>query len=50
MVNKAIDLAMEMQWPENFNARSTLKYINPENIKVGKAHHIWSVVSAQQSA
>ena len=44
MVNKAINLATETEWREDISSSSTLKYINPESVKVGKAHHIWSSV------
>ena len=44
MVNKAINLAVETQWREDISSRSSLKYINPESVKVGKAHHVWSSV------
>ena len=41
MVNKAINLAVETPWREDISSRSSLKYINPESVKVGKAHHVW---------
>ena len=44
MVNKAINLTVETKWREDISSRSSLKYINPESVKVGKAHHIWSSV------
>ena len=44
MVNKAINLAVETPWREDISSRSSLKYINPESVKVGKAHHVWSSV------
>ena len=44
MVNKAINLAEETQWRQDISSRSSLKYINPESVKVEKAHHIWSSV------
>ena len=44
MVNKAINLAVETQWREDISYRSSLKYINPESVNVGKVHHVWSSV------
>ena len=44
MVTIAINLAAETQWREDISSSSTLKYINPESVKAGKAHHIWSSV------
>ena len=44
MVNKATNLAEETQWREDISSRSSLKYINPVSVKVGKAHHIWPSV------
>ena len=41
MVNKAKNLAVETQWREDISSRSSLKYINPESVIVGKAHHIY---------
>ena len=44
MVNKAINSVVELQWQEDISISSTLKYINPESLKVGRAHHVWSSV------
>ena len=44
MVNKAINSVVELQWQEDISSSSTLKYINPESRKVGRAHHVWSSV------
>ena len=44
MVNKAINSVVELQWQEDISSSSTLKYINPESLKVGRAHHVWSSV------
>ena len=44
MVNKAIFSAVEEQWRKEIQSSTTLKYINPDSIKVGRAHHVWSSV------
>ena len=44
MVNKANNSVVELQWQEDISSSSTLKYINPESLKVGRAHHVWSSV------
>ena len=44
MVNIAINSVVEAQWREDISSKPSLKYINPESVKVGKAHHIWSSV------
>ena len=44
MVNKAIFSAVEEQWRKEIRSSTTLKYINPDSIKVGRAHHVWSSV------
>ena len=36
MFNKAINLAVETQWREDISSRSSLKYINSENVKSWK--------------
>ena len=44
MVNTAINSVVEAQWREDISSKPSLKYINPESVTVGKAHHIWSSV------
>ena len=44
MVNTAINSVVEAQWREDISSKPSLEYINPESVKVGKAHHIWSSV------
>ena len=42
---KMVDqLCVETQRREDISSKPSLKYINPERVKVGKAHHIWSSV------
>ena len=31
-------------WRADVTEMSSLKYVNPNSIKVGKAHHVWSTV------
>ena len=44
MVNTANNSVVEAQWREDISSKPSLRYINPESVKVGKAHHIWSSV------
>ena len=44
MVNKVINSVVEVQWQEEISSRSTLNYMNPESLRVGRAHHVWSSV------
>ena len=44
MVNNAINTVVEEQWREAIKSSPSLKYLNPESVKVGSAHHLWSSV------
>ena len=44
MVSGAINSNVEAQWREDIRSNSSLKYINPESVKVWVSHHIWSWV------
>ena len=36
--------SLEEQWRKEIKSSTTLKYINPDSIKVGRARHVWSSV------
>ena len=44
MANMAIFSAVEEQWRKEIQSSTTLKYINPDSTKVGRAHHVRSSV------
>ena len=44
IINKAVNSLVETQWQEDIKSRSSLKYLNPDSVKVGESHHIWSSV------
>ena len=44
MVNSAINSAVESQWREDIKTKSSLRYINPDSVSVGAAHHVWTSV------
>ena len=44
MVDEAISSAVEETWREDIQSKSSLKYINPNKVKVGHAHPVWSTV------
>ena len=44
MVNTAVHSVIETEWREDIKSKSFLKYINPESVRVGVPHHIWSSV------
>ena len=44
MLNKAVNEYIEAKWQNDLKAKSSLKYINPNSLKVGKSHPIWATV------
>ena len=41
---KLVNSAIETQWREDIKTKSSLRYINPDSVSVGVAHHVWSSV------
>ena len=44
MLNKAVNEYIEAKWQNDLKAKPSLKYINPNSLKVGKSHPIWATV------
>ena len=44
LVYSAINSAVETQWREDIKTKSSLRYINPDSVSVGTAHHVWTSV------
>ena len=44
MLNEAVDRHVEAQWTYEISEKSSLKYLNPQSVKAGSAHHIYSTV------
>ena len=44
MLNKAVNDHIEAKWHDDLKEKSSLKYINPNSLKVGKTHPVWSTV------
>ena len=41
-MNTAVNSTIEERWQQDIKSKSSLKYINIDSLKVGRAHHIWS--------
>ena len=39
---KIVSMISEAQWREDIKSKSSLKYINSDNVKVGVSLHVWS--------
>ncbi len=44
IVKGKVNGAIEEEWRVDITSKSSLKYINPEAVRVGTAHHTWSYV------
>ena len=44
MLNDAISTDVEQKWQKDIKEKPSLRYLNPEAVKVGTAHHIYSSV------
>ena len=42
MLNHKTHDSVELQWKSDINGKSSTKYVNPDVLKVGSRHHIWS--------
>ena len=45
ILNDAVHSHIEAMWWADMAEKSSLKYINPNSLKVGQTHHVWSAVS-----
>ena len=43
-LNNAVHVHIEAKWRADLTGKTSLKYINPNSLKVGKTHPIWSTV------
>ena len=44
LLNSAVNTAIEESWKQDIKSKSSLKYVNPDSLKVRKSHHVWSTV------
>lgn len=44
LTNQSINSYVEEQWKKETLSKSSLKYVNPDNLKVGQNHPVWSTV------
>ena len=44
MIDNAIHAEVEGTWREDIQLKSSLKYINPNKVKVGQCHPVWDTV------
>lgn len=44
MLNHKIHESVEALWKSDISSKSSTKYVNPDALKVGSHHHIWSTV------
>ena len=45
ILNETVHSHIEAMWRADMAEKSSLKYINPNSLKVGQTHHVWSTVS-----
>ena len=45
ILNEAVHSHIEAMWRADMAEKSSLKYVNPNSLKVGQTHHVWSTVS-----
>ena len=45
ILNEIVHSHIEAMWRADMAEKSSLKYINPNSLKVGQTHHVWSTVS-----
>ena len=43
-LNQSIHSFIEASWKSDVENKSSLKYVNPSSLKVGKSHAVWSSV------
>ena len=43
-MNETVHSHIETMWWADITEKSSLKYINPNSLKVGKAYQVWSTV------
>ena len=44
ILNDTVHSHIEAMWRADIGEKSSLKYVNPNFLKVGKSHHVWSTV------
>ena len=44
LLNNSVNFAIEAEWKSDIEQKSSLKYVNPETLGVGKCHPNWSTV------
>ena len=44
LLNDTVHSHIEAMWRADIGEKSSLKYVNPNFLKVGKSHHVWSTV------
>ena len=44
LMNRSINSSAEVVWKSEIKSESSLKYVNPDSLKVGQSHPVWSTV------
>ena len=44
MLKESVNLFVEKKWKEEIREKRSLKYLNPDSLKVGQTHHVYSTV------
>ena len=44
MLKESVNLYVEKKWKEEIKEKRSLKYLNPDSLKVGQTHHVYSTV------
>ena len=44
LLNSSINLFLEASWKEEVENKTSLKYLKPDKLKVGKFHQVWGTV------
>ena len=44
LLNQTVHSHVEALWKSEVESKNSLKYVNPDSLKVGKSHPVWSSV------
>ena len=44
IISNTVHSHIEATWRAEIGAKASLKYVNPDSLKVGKAHPVWATV------
>ena len=44
LLNQAVHSQVDVLWKSEVESKHSLKYVNPDSLKVGKSHPVWPSV------